>query len=62
MTNEEKIKAMSREELAKLLFTTQQNIAPFCSTGYPPFCKVENGLTLNCRKCIANWLSEEAKG
>ncbi len=53
MTNEEKIKNMSREELEILLVNIQE---PYRET---PFCKYP--CCHNCLHCIIMWLDKEAE-
>lgn len=52
MTNEEKIKSMSREELAKYLLVELKY--PYCAERNCP----EDH---DCTACIMDWLGEEAK-
>ena len=54
MTNEEKIKSMTREELAELML---MNCYPYCDTTIPDCPKGHN-----CYKCAFEWLGEKAEG
>ena len=51
MTNEEKIKSMTREELAKYLLGQKQ---PYCAERNCPD-------DHNCDSCVLEWLDEEAR-
>lgn len=53
MTNAEKIKNMSKEELAILLISIQ---VPYLDT---PFC--EHPCNHSCRDCIRKWLDKETE-
>ena len=55
-TNADKIRAMSDDELAKMI------ICPYNSSGYrnPPPCSLSKGK--DCNECIKEWLKKEAEG
>lgn len=60
MTNEEKIKAMTREELAEFMADFYHDGACFVD---PPYCKkpCTEPVYYPCRLCAEKWLKQEAK-
>lgn len=60
MTNEEKIKAMSREEMAEFIDDIYREGKRFVD---PPYCKkpCTQSLDYPCRLCAEEWLGKEAK-
>lgn len=60
MTNEEKIKAMTRKELAKLIDDISREGKHFVD---PPYCKkpCTEPVYYPCRLCAEKWLKQEAK-
>ena len=64
MTNFEKIKAMSVEELANVIYKANDEICfnnCISDTGNKFSCKFgENVDEQNCKECMKNWLESEA--
>lgn len=61
MTNADKIRSMSDEELAELITSGEMSaICPFCNFYTTDDCYIENdGMVKNCAKGILEWLQSE---
>lgn len=56
MTNLDKIKEMTAEELADWVYNTVDDFPPWCDE-----CRSHHGEPYGCEKCMVDWLKEEAE-